>query len=115
MHNKFLSFYCNGCGTCNDGALILPSIPTAKFGSILHEEAQSSADELMRYGFIRLFWPMYCLSFAMPISDKMQGVWQGPFSKSEVPKAEEGIHLGDGKDKREHTSLPTLSSPTIFG
>ena len=40
--------------------------------------------------------------------------WQGPFSESEVPKAEEGVHLGDGKDEREHTNLPPLGSPTVL-
>ena len=40
--------------------------------------------------------------------------WQGPFLESEVPEAEEGIHLGDGEDEREHTSLPPLDSPTVL-
>ena len=39
---------------------------------------------------------------------------QGPFSESEVPEAEEGVHLGDGKDEREHTSLPLLRDPTVL-
>jgi hypothetical protein len=40
--------------------------------------------------------------------------WQGPFSKSEVPEAEEGVHLGDGEDERDHTSLPPLRVPTVL-
>ena len=39
---------------------------------------------------------------------------QGPFSESEVPEAEEGVHLVDGEDEREHTSLPPSHDPTVL-
>ena len=39
---------------------------------------------------------------------------QDPFSESEAPEAEEGVHLGDGKDEQEHTSLPLLRDPTVL-
>ena len=37
-----------------------------------------------------------------------------PFPEGKVPEAEEGVHLGDGEDKREHTSLPPLRDPTVL-
>ena len=39
---------------------------------------------------------------------------QGPFSESEVPQAEVGVHLGDSEDEREHTSLPPSRDTTVL-
>ena len=58
---------------------------------------------------------LYHLPCQSPTKRKECGAsWKGPFSESEVPEAEEGVHLGDRKDEREHTSLPPLCLPTVL-
>ena len=58
---------------------------------------------------------LYHLPRQSPTKRKECGAsWKGPFSESEVPEAEEGVHLGDRKDEREDTSLPPLCLPTVL-